>query len=141
MNKNNIYFNRLIDFARSLQINIFYKNNVNIGYFLPNKKEIIIDPKLTLDQQIFSILHELGHHLDDVENNYKYDDIYGKANKKVEKELSLSIREYNVLNECEIRAWKKGEIIAKLLDIRLNKGYSIFKKSCLSGYRRVKCRG
>lgn len=128
------YLKRLILFAYALDIRVEFTESTDNGCYVPRKRLILISDDLPHSNTIASLLHELGHVLDDIFleeylSNTELDDAYKKtyAGKHNKKELSLVIL-------CEMRAWKTGRAIAERLRIPLGKDYDRLEKACLSDY-------
>jgi len=83
-------------------------------------KKIFIDKRSSLENQLYSILHECGHILQQqnklsFDESFKYQHI-AKNDKRKERSYAFRV---SILEE-EIDAWKRGKKLAKRLDIKLD---------------------
>jgi len=87
---------------------------------------------------LFSLLHEIGHHLIKIIKPNIYEtDCYQDGLQNKDEKIPLTKPQKKLILGTEKRAWEKGEIVAKLLDIKLPNGYNNFKNKCLSEYKKV----
>lgn len=129
------YLQRLEQYAEASGLAIKYADEPCEGAFIPSRNYIRIDPSLADAAEIATILHELGHSIDDTLVNPEtcqkleaaYRQVYGKKCTKRQSALVI---------ECEERAWKFGRALAKKLRIPLGKWYDKQEKEALEAYRR-----
>ncbi len=96
---------------------IFHNNSDSVIF---SDKKIFIDKRSTLENQLYSILHECGHILQhqnksSFNRSFKYQHV---AENDKRKERSYAYR-LSVLEE-EIDAWKRGKKLAKRLNIKID---------------------
>ena len=136
MFKNYIKYRKVLtSYAKAIKIRIVYAPDAGDGSYIPARRKIRIDPDLTESSQIATILHELGHVLDDavvppgnVRNKIQaaYGRIYTKNFTKQQRQVVL---------RCEKRAWNYGRAIASILNIKLGQWYDKEEKEALDAYR------
>lgn len=129
------YLEKLEIYSKAVNLKLKYGTVDGGGVYLASRSVIKIDDDLEEDETIATILHELGHALDDqlVTNPtahflyYAYKAVY--ANEHTKKQLKKVV-------ECEIRAWNYGRVIARLLKIPLGTWYDLQQKECVAHYRK-----
>jgi len=130
-----IYLSRLINFAKALGIKMTWKPDIGCdGLYDPISHQVEIDNELDNDEEIATILHELGHamdeyrveRLDQPRRMKAYTAWYDGKDTKLQRKLVI---------EEEIIAWKIGRLIAKQLKIPLGKWYDYNQKAGLAVYR------
>ena len=134
----NKYLDSLLLYAKAHNISVAFKEVPGDGQYVPAKREIQIDNDMSQSSVISTILHELGHALDDSiswkkPNSYlgkAYDAVYSITGSPTAKQLEAVIA-------CEKRAWDMGEVIAKQCKIKLGKWYFKGKLSALNNYRKT----
>lgn len=128
------YFLTLKCYAKALKIKIIYAHIDCEGIYIPNRRTIKLDPDLDDQELIATLLHELGHSLDDAlvtKTTYRHLD---KAYPRVYDNKGTKQQLQTVLS-CEKRAWICGKAIAKRLKIPLGKWYNRISKRNLRTYR------
>lgn len=97
----------------------------------PDDKAIQINTQRTKENQLYILLHELGHHL--IFENSNLANKFGLLNNKDRKRnLSNQILEL----EEEVKAWHLGEDVANKLNINLSTNFQLLKAKCLKTYIR-----
>jgi hypothetical protein len=129
------YCQRLDLYAKANGITICYTSDQDSeGEWIPRSRKINLDPDQDESSFICTVLHELGHALDDMAleaHKFKrltqiYSGFYeGQATPKQIKEVV----------ECEIRAWNLGRSVAKALKIRLGAWYDKEQQYYIKDYR------
>ena len=113
-------------------------DSIDLGEFDPRKKTVSINSNIPPSTQIAVFLHELGHFYD-----YMKDPKFSKGKKllrgytKFIYSEPVTYEEKKRIVECERRAWKNGEMIAKLLGIPLGVWYYSERKQGMSFYRSI----
>lgn len=129
------YLDILLIYAKAMDIRIDFSPYNGNGAWMVAARKIKIDSEMSEAEEIATILHELGHVLDDAFQMSKspnevtdaYTCIYtGKYTKK-QKRLVI---------KAERLAWANGRKIAKLLKIRLGKWYTDVQKSSINAYKK-----
>lgn len=129
------YLKRLTLFANAIGVNIKIQPADDDGIWIPHSKTILVDDDMPQDEEIATILHELGHALDDiVSTNVRnsqimynsYRAMYTSKPSKLQRKIVIA---------AEKKAWKYGRDIAKRLNIRLGKWYTKLEKSCIKDYQ------
>lgn len=118
-------------YAKILRIKIVYKDYPCDGSYVPSRRQLVIDNDLDEPDEIATLLHELGHHLD-FEMDYPaslaraYTSYYKNKHSK---------KQYSLVKQRERAAWDYGKVIAKKLGIRLGKWYAIIRRDSLRTYK------
>lgn len=111
-----------------------FKYKKNKDFFI-TKKHIFVGTKLKKEKKIFSILHELGHNLDDLKKDKSKEKIYHSVVKKMNKNKKIGGCEYSIFLDCEKKAWETGFKIARELNIELSTyNYYLYAQKCLDSY-------
>lgn len=94
-----------------------------------DNQTIEINNNRTIKNQVYILLHELGHHK--IITSRKFAKKFARLNtEQLTRNLSKSILEL----EEEVVAWHIGEDIAERLDIPIDKTYQVLKSKCLKTY-------
>lgn len=126
-----IYIKRLHRFAAAIGVTIQYGDYEDI--WVPSRRKIKIDDAVSNGTVLASLLHELGHALDDMvcsQTTEKTDNAYKAfyADKATKKQKSLVL-------QFEKRGWAYGREIASRLNIRLGKWFDDEEKTAIKSYR------
>lgn len=129
------YRQALLGFAKSLNIKVVFKYDDGNGSYIPESRKIIIDNELTNSDEIATLLHELGHVLD--EGLIKDSPFYNRLNKAYGRIYKKSVTKAQkaLVIKCEKRAWVYGRAIANILGIKLGLWYESIAKQCIDAYR------
>jgi hypothetical protein len=131
------YLQRLHLFSKAIGVKIVIVENDDDGVWLPWTRTVKINDDLSQAAEIATILHELGHALDDIltpsarsaSKMYKaYRAIY--RNKYTKKQLALVL-------QAEKKAWRYGRDIADRLGIRLGKWYDKEEIESIKAYKDI----
>lgn len=134
--QNYSYKKRLLLFAQAVNIRVQYRPVDGDGAYIPVKRKVIIDDDLTPEEEIATLLHELGHVLEDAmapDNNKRdrleraYVRVYDA--KETPNQLRMVLR-------CERKAWAMGRAIAILLGIKLGPWYDKSIKDSIAAYKK-----
>jgi hypothetical protein len=96
------------------------KNSLNDGY------EIHIEKTLNLEEKVYFLLHELGHHIlrsdwEFYENQFpilvKSEQVDSRCRHNIRRLISYGV---SIIDE-EFKAWDEGELLAIELGIKINK--------------------
>lgn len=135
------YFNKILDYANSIGVTIYFYKDLDSAHYESHGKKVYIDPKYKNSDLIAYLLHEIGHFEDDLYTSSKtVEKLYVLADKKSDKGIPLSDKEYNCIIQCEKNAWYHGAIIARKLKIPLGKWYKKIEKESLLTYQKIKRR-
>lgn len=128
------YLTRIELYARACGIKIKYDSKREECSYEPHRRILRMDPTLSQSAEIASLLHELGHALDDT-----------LLTGRIERRLSLAYvalyaenntrGQLNLVIECEERAWKYARAVAKKLRIKLGKWFDDYKDICIEDYK------
>lgn len=129
------YKRALITFAKGLRISIVYGNTDSDGVYMPSRRKVVIADDMEEADEIATILHELGHALDDMMGFYLDMESINNAYKKVYSNKKATYRERRIVIMCETAAWRNGRALAKQLKIRTGKWYDDTEAFCLKDYR------
>lgn len=126
------YLTKLQHYAAACDIEIEYRLEPSDGLYIPSQRKVVLDKDLEPGEEIATLLHELGHMLDDALQepdsnlNRAYQAVYRKK---------PTINQRRLVLECEQRAWDCGRGIAKKLRIPLGKWYDREMQDALQSYR------
>lgn len=125
--------------ATNLKIK-WVKELEHYGEYDPNKRTILISRKQTQSEVITTLLHEIGHFVDDTRNpdrfamKYHY---YGYD--RLEKEFTtLTVNQKEAVWKCELSAWKNARALARQLGIPLGQWFYKDETRCLNTYRPIR---
>ncbi len=128
---------RLRILAKANNIKIQFADLDTPGMWMPSIRKIKIDREGSRHVKIASLLHELGHSIDDMllfhfTSESKLFKAYAAvdAAKPTPKQLSMVL-------DCENRAWDAAVDMARFLKIPLGKWFFKFKRQCIATYRKV----
>ena len=131
------YISRLKLFAKAMNIRVTFDDIDEDGLWIPSTRRIRINKDSSQSVKVASLLHELGHSMDDMLTTpYKeamkvhraYGSIYTKRFLQSQRSLVLKI---------ERNAWRISLDIASRLHIRLGFWFYEFKRVCLYTYRKL----
>jgi Zn-dependent peptidase ImmA (M78 family) len=128
------YLEKIEHYAQACEITIKYGQEDGDGSYSPARRTVKIDENLSDSAELATLLHELGHVLDDSTRqrfeepklSSAYNAVYNKKPTKKQIELVL---------ECEEAAWVYARAIAKKLRIPLGKWFDDEMKDGLDSYR------
>ena len=123
-----VHLQNLVQYCRSQNVDVAFKRGCNDSYDV-DKQYIEINKRRTTRNQVYILLHEIGHHkiLKDKTLSKKFALlIKPKAPKNLSKSI-LSLEE-------EVIAWHIGEGIAQECNIPLDSTYQVLKSKCLKTY-------
>ncbi len=128
-----IYKKKLLDFASTFEVSVIYKNFPGEGK--AENKKITLDTGLSQSAEIATLLHELGHVLDDL--SFTTDE-YNKISKAYTRiyDDNCSREHKETVLEREKAAWKYGRNLATQLGIRLGKWFLVEEKVSIASYRK-----
>ena len=124
------YCIRLHKFMQGCEIEIEFIDDLRNNYYLIGQKAIQIDSSQNTWTILSAIFHEIGHCLDECENEDLF--FYQPNILKSKKEYTAEEIELEVGSEK--RAWKKAEGVAKLLKIPLEAWYWSYKDKNIKSY-------
>lgn len=137
----NIYMRKIRRFASMCNVDIEFKSNVDgFGEYSPHQRKVVVDRSLSRCERITTILHELGHFMDDSKNPDRWNNnhhYYGYD--KIENSIKeMSMNQKVVVWECELEAWRNARSLAKMIQIPLGKWFDRDEISSLNSYRGIK---
>ena len=126
----NILICKVVDYCKLINLQVVFKRGCTDEYE-PDDKIIFINNQRTKENQLYILLHEIGHHL--IFENSELANKFAILNeKKVKCNLSNQILEL----EEEVNAWHNGEEVARVLGIELSSRFQLLKAKCLKSYIR-----
>lgn len=140
LRKHEEYLEKIFQYCSAVEISVVYRLEPSDGVYMPSRRQIVLDKDLEPHEEVATLLHELGHAMDDsltsgtpqykkLERAYRV--IYDKRPTKRQKEL---------VHETEVRAWEYGKGIAKKLRIPLGKWYGAVRDEALLSYSEIQSR-
>lgn len=119
----------LIEYCSMRNVAVVFKRCCNDRYE-PDENIIYLNSQRTKENQVYLLLHELGHHqvLQDRILSEKFQSILSGPKWNLSSQV-LQLEE-------EVMAWYFGEKTARILDITLGKKYQLLKSKCLKTYIR-----
>lgn len=133
------HLSKLIALANAFGVTVEFKPEIDDGIYIPSKRKIRIDDDMTQTETIATLLHEIGHLLDDVANIDVNHRQMSKAYRAVYHGRPTKLQKIVVVN-CEYRAWVIGQTLALALKIKVGTWYNVHMESALNSYLDVKCR-
>jgi len=122
------HLQNLVEYSRNQNVNVMFVRGCDDAYDVDNQT-IEINNNRTIKNQVYILLHELGHHK--IITSRKFAKKFARLNtEQLARNLSKSILEL----EEEVVAWHIGEDIAEQLDIPIDKTYQVLKSKCLKTY-------
>jgi hypothetical protein len=128
------YRDKLLGYAQACEINVEYKPEDGDGAWISTRRKIRIDPDLAPSTEIATLLHELGHVLDDTRSKGGMDQRIEKAYHAVYHKKPTR-KQHEMVLKRERAAWEHGRGIAKKLRIRLGKWFEDEMAEALREYR------
>lgn len=129
------YSKQLELWAKARNFNVIYSYNAE-DMVLFEDREVHISTKAKPENRLYSLLHECGHikeYTNSIEPYFKKYPTASKVFKDARFSYSYEARIEAI--EEEINAWRRGEEIAKELNISLNvKKYRRYGAKCVMGY-------
>lgn len=130
------YIALLLTYAEASGIKVKYKEEPCDGVYDHNTNTITIDEDLEESAEIATLLHELGHAIDNKLMLSRMSDPVWKCYDRVY-ESQHSQEDLEIVMEAEKQAWQNGRVIAKRLKIQLGAWYSYEQKTALTNYRKT----
>lgn len=128
-----IYKKKLLDFASAVGVAISYSNVPGDGMYIG--RVIQLDSSMSQSSEIATLLHELGHLLDDLSLSVDEYNRINAAYAQIYKE-KFSKRHKATVLEREKIAWKYGENLATQLRIKLGNWFYDEEKAAIKTYRK-----
>lgn len=128
------YLKSLVKFANAIGLKVEFKPEAGDGVYLASYRKIRIDDDMTQAETISTLLHEIGHALDDFVSGDLGDIKVHKAyhamyyGKPTKKQRAHVVR-------CEKKAWDNGVSVALHLKIRLGAWYFNHMHASINSYR------
>ena len=128
------YLSKIEFYAKAIGIKIEYAEEPSEGAYIPARHKVRIDTDLSESSEIATLLHELGHEMDDTLTVpvYKLERAYEATYKDKPTKAQLKL-----VLECERKAWYYGKVIAAKLKIKLGKWYDECEKNAIAGYKGI----
>lgn len=129
-----IYIEKIQAYTEACEITIEYKDVPGDGAYMPSRRVISVDKDLPESTEIATLLHEMGHSMDDTLYDKRSMKILDKAFPAFYNGTATEAQKAAVI-ECERRAWVFARGIAKKLRIPLGKWFDKEENEALSDYR------
>ena len=124
-------------FAKLCRVSINFVDHMEeFGCYYGNKRSITISKSLGQAELLATLLHELGHFIDDLRNphNHLTNRFHNGARTAIEEDRKLTFLQKKRLLKIEREAWKNARALAKQLDIPLGNWFYKDEKSALASY-------
>lgn len=107
-----------------------------LNSYVHSKKAIIIDSDMSAEAKLYTLIHEIGHYIQDMENGFQ------RSRKHISKEMKqiCVFQAFDQKNtkdsyiEHERQAWDYGEDFAKYLKIKLSPNFYKFREYHIKSY-------
>lgn len=136
-----IYKKKILALCRTMNLKVkWVKNLEHFGEYDPNKRTILIDGTYSESEVISTLLHEIGHFIDDTRNPNRFQmKHHYHGYDKLEKEYStLTVNQKEAVMRAEMSAWKNARALARQLNIPLGKWFYKDETRCLNTYRPIR---
>lgn len=130
------YMDKLRRYAKGCGIKIVYTDCPGDGQYNPQLRQVKLDKDLPESTEVATLLHELGHSLDESLSNKRIIGFYDKAYLAFYSSKGTKKQKLAVL-ACERRAWVFARAIARNLQIRLGKWFELEQREALRGYKEM----
>lgn len=134
-----LYINKIKQAAKSLRVKVQFSDYPeHLGKWNPNKRCITVHYGQSDSALISTLLHELGHAIDDlfIEHTRREYNAIDTAYKMLHNNRASS-KHKKIIRNCEDRAWKLGEALAKALGIKLGPWFYEDAKQALKTYAKI----
>ncbi len=114
----------------------FHNAGENISFY--NRLEATITISSSLPSKVFkyTLLHELGHYLQDVEDRFKIMYAQNQNVISIQNDVPTEDEKEDILN-YEKNAWERAELVSKVLEIKLPKDFYTTKAEALESYKNM----
>ncbi len=130
-----LYLKRLTLFAAAVNVKIVLDEFQDDGVWVPLSGTIRIDDRMSESDIIATILHELGHSMDDILSKTEdHENAIFSAYKATYKNKQNK-KQLQIVLDSEHRGWAYGRDIAKRLRIRLGKWFDDAEAESLQTYK------
>lgn len=135
-----VYLRSLLQFARIINVSVHIKKKKDTSNeFSMARRAIYVDGTMSQAYIISTIAHELGHFMDYQKNPTRFDlRQHWDGRNRFEEGKSLTPAQKDCLFQNELRAWRHGDSILKMLKIPKGKWYYKDRQSSLNHYRSAK---
>ena len=138
-----LYLKKLKSYSKLCGIKVEFRKEVDgIGAYVPSRRSIVIETSLSQSHTISTLLHELGHFVDDFRNpnNHFNNRFHNDGRTAIENERALTARQKKKVLQLEREAWKNGRALARQLNIPLGRWFFQDEKSSFNTYRSIRIR-
>jgi len=122
------HLQNLVEYSRNQGVEVIFERGCNDCYDTENQT-ISINSRRTPRNQVYILLHELGHH-----KILKDSDLNKKFALLIEANVARNLSNRILSLEEEIIAWHIGESIGQALGITLDASFQVLKSKCLKTY-------
>lgn len=139
-----IYLKKIKAQCRLMGLKIKWVKDMSCyGEYNPNKRTITIARNQSESEKISTLLHEMGHFIDDTRNPNRFAMKYHfHGYGKLEKEYAvLTVNQKDAVMRAEMSAWKNARALARQLKIPLGKWFYTDETRCLNTYRPIRTAG
>lgn len=122
------HLQNLVEYSRSQGINVMFLRGCEDAYDVDNQT-IEINNRRTAKNQVYILLHEIGHH-----KILKDNELHKKFASLTQPNISRTLSKRILSLEEEVIAWHIGEQFAQEHGIELDSTYQVLKSKCLQTY-------
>jgi hypothetical protein len=137
------YLRQIKRYAKLCNVEIVFKKEVDgVGEYVPNRRRVALEKGLDQSAIISTLLHELGHFIDDFRNpeNNLNNKFHNDGRTAIEREREMTSQQKKKILKIEREAWKNGRALARQLNIPLGSWFYRDEKSSLNSYYAMRTR-
>lgn len=137
------YMKKIKAYAKLCQVRVVFRSDVDCtGVYYPQQRTVVVDKDLDEPAKISTLLHELGHFMDDLRTplNHFSNRFHNDGRTAIEEDRHLTMLQKKRILKLEKEAWKNGRAIARQLKIPLGQWFDKDEKSALNSYYAIRTR-
>jgi hypothetical protein len=137
------YLKKIKAYAKLCNVSIVFKKEVDgTGEYRPSRREVVIEKGLPQSAILSTLLHELGHFVDDLTNpsNHFSNRFHNDGRTAIENDRDLTMLQKKRILKLEKEAWKNARALARQLNIPIGSWFTKDEKSSLNSYYSIRIR-